>query len=147
MFRYKGAGLSNVWLKNGYTEKETPYGKATAIHDREGLHKAIGLYIVHNRPDLRDEEIRFFRKELDITQKQMADWLDVSESTVRNWESSRQVMPKTASLVLRGIYLSYIHEDSDMKRIIDRMAELNREEHLELLELEDTNEGWKKAAA
>lgn len=51
-YHYVTSGLSNVWLKNGFSVKETEYGRSVSIHDIEGLHKAIGLYIVKNLPVL-----------------------------------------------------------------------------------------------
>ena len=39
MIHYTSCGLQNIWLKNGYEVIETAYGKATSIHDVEGLHK------------------------------------------------------------------------------------------------------------
>ena len=41
MIRYRGACLPNIWLENGYIEKETPYGEAVAVEDVQGLYSAI----------------------------------------------------------------------------------------------------------
>jgi len=52
MYHYKACGLDNVYLKNGYEEKNTPSGKSIAIHDIDGLHKAIGKGIANKEAAL-----------------------------------------------------------------------------------------------
>lgn len=148
MFHYVSSGLSNVWLRNGFTEKETAYGKAVSIHDLEGLHKAIGLYIVTNLPSLAGEEVQFIRKELDITQQQMAYILGVSETTVRNWENNRtkRKMPKSAEIVLRALYSDYVSNNGNVRDIVDGIGQMNRESFANSIEFEETDAGWRTAA-
>jgi len=43
MLHYTDGGLKNVWLQNGFEIRKTPYGKGVAIHDIDGLTKAICL--------------------------------------------------------------------------------------------------------
>ncbi|TRN63619.1 transcriptional regulator, partial [Pseudomonas syringae] len=38
MYKYKGSGLDGIFLKNGYTILETPYGEGVKIEDIDGLH-------------------------------------------------------------------------------------------------------------
>lgn len=48
LFHYTSCGLRNIHLRNGFQEKEAPYGRAIAVQDVEGLHRAIGLHMVCN---------------------------------------------------------------------------------------------------
>ncbi|MBU0656550.1 MAG: hypothetical protein KJ914_15615 [Gammaproteobacteria bacterium] len=48
LLHYQSCGLANVWLCNGFENKQTPYGEAVSIADVEGLHKAIGLFILNH---------------------------------------------------------------------------------------------------
>jgi len=150
LFHYKSCGLPNVCLRNGYTVKETKYGEAVSIHNLEGLHRAIGLGLVNNNRTLSSDEVRFLRKEMDLPQAQLATLLDVSESTVRNWESSdesRADIPGPADRVLRKIYLEYINENSSLREILERLAQLNRDRHeLKCLEFTETDGEWLTAA-
>lgn len=50
LYRYIEGGLPSVWLKNGYVERTTPYGKGVAIRDVAGLHKAIRNAIKTGKP-------------------------------------------------------------------------------------------------
>ena len=43
MYRWDDMGLKNVWLANGYTLNETPYGRGVAFEDLEGLTRAVCL--------------------------------------------------------------------------------------------------------
>jgi hypothetical protein len=36
MYHYTESGLDNVWLANGYTVIETPYGKGVSVRDADG---------------------------------------------------------------------------------------------------------------
>ena len=147
MLHYTGCGLRNVWLRNGFTVRETPYGKAVAIHDVEGLHRAIGLYLVDNKPRLSGAEIRFLRKELDLSQKNLAYLLGVSEVTLRGWERNRTRITRPAERLLRTLYREHAAGDGKLRKLIERIAELNRDIHWKRLELQETPRGWRAKAA
>jgi len=150
LFHYKSCGLPNVCLRNGFTVKETKYGEAVSIHNLKGLHRAIGLGLVNNNRTLTSDEVCFLRKEMDLPQVQLAILLDVSESTVRNWESndeSRANIPGPADRVLRKMYLEYVNENSSLREILERLAQLNRDQHeLECLEFTEADGEWLAAA-
>jgi len=150
LFRYESCGLPNVCLRNGYTVKETKYGEAVSIHNLEGLHRAIGLDIVNNRPTLSSDEVRFLRKEMDLPQVQLAVLLGVSESTVRNWENNgenRADIPGPADRVLRKMYLDFIKEESSLRDILERLAQLNRDNYEQgCLEFAESDGEWLAAA-
>lgn len=141
MFHYSSCGLKNIWLKNGYEVKETPYGRAVSIHNLKGLHDAIGKVLVCNRPRLNGDEVRFLRKELNLPQTRLADLLGVSENSIRGWERKRTPIPKAPDRLLRVLY-----NDGHVREIIERLAELDQREALTRLELEETNSGWRAAA-
>jgi DNA-binding transcriptional regulator YiaG len=146
MHHYTGCGLPGVWLRNGFTVKETAYGPAVAIGDVEGLHRAIGLYLTRDRPRLTSAEARFLRKELDLPQAQLASILGVGETTVRGWESGRARVPAPAERLLRVLYLESVAEGSAVSDLLKRLAQLNRDRHAGKIEFEETPSGWAAAA-
>lgn len=147
MFHYESCGLANVWLKNGYQARETPYGRSVAIHDVEGLHRTIGLDLVNRKPALSGDEVRFLRKELDMSQAQLARFLGVGVSSVRGWENGRQAITLPAERMLRLIYREHVAGDGTVRGLVERLSEINREAYLvERLELEETQDGWRPAA-
>ncbi len=145
MFHYISCGLKNIWLKNGYTTINTAYGDSTSIHNIEGLHKAIGLFLVNNKPKLTGSELRFLRKELDLSQTNLASLLGVSESSVRAWENNRS-KSSPAEKMLRLLYQEKVHGHKDINILLERISQLNRDAHQSKIWLEETTSGWRQAA-
>jgi DNA-binding transcriptional regulator YiaG len=95
-YHYTQCGLNNVYLQNGYDLLETPYGSGVAIHDVDGLHKAIAMALVDKHAPLTGGEFRFIRIELNLSQKALGeylgktdhdDWLSFQE-TSGSWEKA-----------------------------------------------------------
>ena len=143
MYHYTESGLRNIWLKNGYVVKETPYGKAVSIQDVEGLHRLIGT-IISQRPKLTGAELRFIRKELGLSQKALGAFVGTSEQNVSLWERRGRV-PQAADRVIKLAYLETISKSGNVKikEIIDRLNELDVTT-FNRLELEKARE-WKEA--
>src|SRR5262245_9334864 len=74
MYHYKESGLRNISLLNGYVVKRTPYGEALSIRDPEGLHRYIGS-VIARQPTLSGPELRFLRKEMDMSQRELAEFV------------------------------------------------------------------------
>jgi len=146
MLHYTSCGLKNIFLKNGYTVIESDYGSATYIHDIEGLHATIGLHIINNKLKLSGAEVRFFRKELDLSQVHLSHLLGVSEVSIRGWENHRTKITKPADKILRILFAEHANDNKKIKEFFESLSQLNREENSNNLELEDTELGWKQAA-
>ncbi len=146
LFHYQSCGLDNVWLRNGFQIKQTAYGEAVAIADVTGLHNTIGLFITDNEPLLNGAEIRFLRKELDLSQDMLSEVLGVSESTIRNWENQRQPITSAADRVLRLVYREHIQGNTYVRVLVERLGKLDHARHIQRMEMESTGDGWKAAA-
>jgi putative transcriptional regulator len=145
MYHYTECGLRNIWLTNGYTVKQTPYGEAVSIQDVEGLHRFIGS-IIAQRPKLTGPELRFLRKEMGMSQKALADFVGTTEQSVSLWER-RGHMPKAADRLIKLAYLETIDKKGGnvkIKETIDRLNELDNTA-FEQLKLTKAKE-WKEAA-
>lgn len=145
MFHYESCGLRNIWLKNGFDVLDTPYGKGVSIHNIDGLHKTIGMYLINNKPHLSPSEVRFLRKELNLSQVNLAVLLGVGESTVRSWESKSRITP-TADRLLREIYKQKFNPYNGLNDLLQRLSQIDRDNHEKKILLEETNSGWKEAA-
>lgn len=146
LFHYTSCGLRNVYLRNGYTVKRTAYGRAVAIQDVEGLHRVIGMQLAKNKPRLSGADIRFLRKELDMSQSLLARSLGVGETSVRNWESGRGKIGKPAERLLRLLYQDFAEGKPPVRELVERISQLNRDLHARKLEFEETRGGWRAAA-
>ena len=90
MRHYTESGLDNVYLLGGVEARETPYGPAMSIHDAEGLHRAIELWIVETPKPINGAELRFLGLELELTQAALAGILGAKEQALRLWEKGRK---------------------------------------------------------
>jgi len=107
MYHYTDGGLRNVWLVNGYEERQTPYGAAVAFHNVEGLSRAICLALVRQPRPLSRVEFRYVRTSgLMLSQAALGASLGVDEQTVARWEKGSRI-PKMADKMIRLIYLEH----------------------------------------
>jgi len=140
MYHYTSCGLPNVWLKNGYEARRTPYGKAVAIHNLDGLHRTIARTIIAHRPRLSGAEFRFLRKELELSQASLARLFGNDAQSVALWEKRGKV-PIWADRLLRGLYRATVEGDVPLRRMIDELNAL-AERTTTHLTFEDTRKGW-----
>jgi len=145
MYKYDGCCLRGIYLKNGYEVHKTQYGEGVSVHDVDGLHKAIGTHLVRNKSYLSGAEVRFLRKELGLSQVQLAKLLGVTENSVRGWENHRSKITKPAERLLRVLYLEFVCPCSKIKELVERINDLNRDQH-HSMEFEESKSGWGMAA-
>jgi len=130
-YHYVASGLDNIFLLNGVMEQPTAYGPMVTIENVNGLHHAIGLYIVE-KPDLMTgTEFRFLRKQMDLTQVQLGRYLRVSDQTVANYEKGNTCLGP-ADPLLRGLYLVHVLPEQTsievLKQVTDKLSSRERAE-------------------
>lgn len=145
MYHYSSCGLSNVWLVNGYTERETPYGLSVSIPNLDDLHRIIGLGIISKAGKLSAEEVRFLRKEMGLSQKALAMTLHVQEITVRKWEKNG-CRNGPAQLLIRTLYREYVGGDGKVRDLVNQLNALDREIQQTELHFKTDSNGWRRAA-
>lgn len=142
-YHYKESGLDNIWLENGYIIHQTAYGEGVSIENTEGLHKAISNWLIDTPKPLNGAELRFLRLELDSTQKQLASILGVEEQALRRWEKARKKsLNGPADRLLRALIKEYLNGDGSVRRMIDRLNELDTIESVSV-NFKETKKGWK----
>jgi DNA-binding transcriptional regulator YiaG len=143
LYHYKESGLDNIYLENGYRKHKTPYGEGISIHNAEGLHRAIGKWLISLPKPLNGAELRFLRLEMDQTQKGLAGIIGTTEQTFRLWEKHRnKPVPGPADRILRALYSEYIGGDGNVRRMLERLAQLDQLEKIEA-HFHETNKRWK----
>lgn len=141
-YHYTDSGLDNVWLENGYTIHQTPYGEGISIQDTEGLHKAIGAWVIDQPKPINGAELRFLRMEMELTQRDLAGILGADEQAVRRWEKARtKSVNGPADRLLRALYSEYVTGDGSLRDMVDRLAALNVVDKAEVRFCE-TDRGW-----
>lgn len=147
MYHYAECGLRNVWLANGYRTLETEYGSATSIEDVDGLHRAIGARLARHKPKLTGSEFRFLRKELGLSQAKFGQSFDLEAQSVALWERKGRV-PTWADRIIRQLYLESVAENTKIKELIERLNDLDRQEHENERQIfQETDKGWAAQAA
>ena len=147
MYHYRGAGLDNVYLKNGYREVE--YGEETvvSVEDAEGLHRAIAATLIHKPTELSGKEFRFLRIEMDMAQHTLADILSVGEQSLRQWENGKTKHVTGSAERLMRVYAGerLLNRDGKIANLLEQLAELDHKA-MERMCFEETQGGWEEAA-
>ena len=73
-------------MLNGFNTIETSQGKATSIHDIDGLHKAIGMFLIFHQKDLSGDEISCILKEIFKLEEKLNEI--VFKDTKKGWQAA-----------------------------------------------------------
>jgi putative transcriptional regulator len=147
-YHYKGCGLDNVYLHGGVTYIDTPRGKAVHIENIEGLHRAIGYWLVHEKKNLTGREFRFLRNEINLTQQNLAALLNTDVQNVGRWEREEaEKVPGPAQVVIRLLYDEQVNGNKAITEPLRHLAELDEQFGEEdEVKFEAGPEGWSIAA-
>ena len=83
----KGIGLSNVYLRNGFTMEDSDGDETISYENLAGLYLEIGRAIASTPFTLRAEEFRFMRKQLRMSQADIAALFDKTDQAVAKWKA------------------------------------------------------------
>lgn len=121
---YTASGLDYVYLLNGFTVEEDPdYGRIVTIKVEDDLLLAIGLYVICQERRLTGAEFRFLRKQMKITQKQLAKRLGVEDQTVANYEKGKVKIPFPSEQLLRMVFLLWVTPPDERASTLKELAE------------------------
>jgi DNA-binding transcriptional regulator YiaG len=147
-YHYKGCGLDNIYLRGGVAYVDTPRGKAVHIEDLEGLHRAIGHWLVHEKKNLTGKEFRFLRHEIGLTQQSLAELLNTDIQNVGRWEREEaEKVPGPAQALVRLLYDEQINGNKAISEPLHRLADLKERRGKGAgIKFESGPEGWSVAA-
>lgn len=146
MHHYKGTGLDNVYLANGFDEFTFGDETAVSIMNVEGLHRAIVTHLISHSMKLGGKEIRFLRNEINLPQRALAELLGVDVQTVANWEKSVHEINGAAERLYRlFVGERLLNRRGKVGKLLEQYTTLTNhyEERMCFME---TEEGWKEAA-
>jgi DNA-binding transcriptional regulator YiaG len=145
LYHYTECGLDNVYLENGFKHHATPYGMGVSIENVDDLHKAIALDLISGKRLLSGAEVRFLRKELDLSQEALALFLGYGGQTVARWEKSETEISGAADRLLRLLYLERIQGNAEVEKMLERLKDLDALWHKERY-FREVRHRWKPAA-
>ncbi len=131
-YHYTELGLRNVWLENGCTVRQTPYGETIAIEAIDELHQVIGRALTH-KAHLTGVELRFLRKQNGLSQAALAHLVGCSEQTVSLWER-RGKIPKASDRLIRAVYIEQIDGNVKIQNLLTKLQVIDpsRQERIDL---------------
>ena len=143
MYHYETCGLDNVWLCNGYEIREYGNQKSVAIHDIDGLHRAIVKQLIEKPAPLSGAEFRFLRVEMDLSQSMLSTLLGVTDQAIAKWEKGQTKKPPAAADRLMRALASerVLNASGSVSEIVELLAKIDRQ-IIERLEFEETSQGW-----
>jgi len=143
---YRECGLRNIYLKNGFKIRKTPYGETVSIDNLLELHQAIACDLIHYKPKLTGTEFRFLRKEINMSQKRLAELMGTKEQTLSLWERKGAV-PQWADRFVRKIYLEVHGGNETIIELVDRLNNLDRKEASKKMTFQKNKSKWKSNKA
>lgn len=142
---YPDCGLDDVYLLNGYEVTKTSHGTGLAVNDTDGLRAAIARSLATRKKILSGKEVRFLRKEMDLTQSELGRLVGLDAQSVARWEKEQVCAKKRpAELLLRVIYLAKADDKIDVEALLRELDELDAPLH-EKQVFKDTDAGWRIA--
>jgi len=146
LFPYEGCGLDWVFLANGYTIHETPYGQGIAIQDADSLHKVVLREIITSPHPIRGQELRFIRSMLDLSQEGMGKIIGVQRLQVTRMEANRKKpITPSADRAVRMFFALQQHDRALADRILELLNEFDDQEHKRTT-FTPSDHGWMRAA-
>ena len=108
LFHYRLSGLDGIYLADGFEVVTSHRGQGITFHDIDGLHRAIGRHLVASRKRLSGKELRFLRRDMNLTQVDLGRMMDVSGQQVARWEKGQSNLPGAADTMMRLVYAEFI---------------------------------------
>lgn len=144
--RYTECGLDDVYLVSGYMIENTPDGEALSVKNLDELLQAIGCYLAGQKKTLSGKELRFLRKQMDLTQSELGKLVGLTSQQVARWEKGESDISGPAEMLLRGLYIQHAGGQLDLQRLVTSLDEIDAPMS-DKTYFEKTSRGWKHRKA
>ncbi|MGH6816533.1 MAG: helix-turn-helix domain-containing protein [Hyphomicrobiaceae bacterium] len=146
-YHFKAVGLPDVYLLNGVTFEDDPdHGPLMTIVKMRGLLRAVGLHIVEKPMSMTGSEFRFLRKQMKLTQNELAKRMRVTDQTIANYEKESTKALGPADPHMRFLYALYILPPESqaglLKGLAEQIADLSEKTRIPALPRRKLVEGW-----
>jgi len=95
---------------------------------------------------LTNEQFKFLRVELNLSQKSLAVSFGVDEQTIARYERNKTKIPRTTDASLRSIYMESLDQNKPVGYFLELLADVEAEAAAEEIRLEEVDARWKIAA-
>jgi len=126
MYKYMDGGLTNVFLVNGFENKQTPFGESVSFHDINGLTEAICMALTGKIGVLTGVEFRYIRSAgMLLSQDALGKQIGTDGQSVARWEKKESV-PRWADKLIRLYYLAHAQGNEPIRRAVERVNTVER---------------------
>ena len=139
-------GLDNVWLENGFTYNETPYGQTVQIDEPEELDHAIALLLLEKPYALNNKELRFLRQFIGLSQLDLGSLIGVDAQTVARWEKNEEITDSAATRLARFVFVSHLNGNESVCVAISHLKLMDRVINDKII-FTDNNGEWQARSA
>jgi DNA-binding transcriptional regulator YiaG len=147
MYHWDDMGLKNVWLANGYTLHDTPYGRGVSFEDIEGLTRAVCLALARKPGKLTGVELRYLRQSgLGMSQPSLGRLMGIDAQSIARWEKSGKV-PKWANRMIRLVYEAHADGNTAIRRVVGRINDVDRLVNQRIVLEQTQKRGWQPIVA
>jgi DNA-binding transcriptional regulator YiaG len=130
-------------LVSGYEEEEFEGDCYVSVRDADALHRQIAHSLIRQKTDLRGEQVRFLRKEMDLTQSELATLMNVSPQTVARWEKDQTDVPGPVNVLLRLIALNHFDGKVNVIEVAQDLQKMDAEIDDRMTLRFDKKKGWR----
>lgn len=123
--RYTGCGLDDIWLASGYDTDIVDGEPVITVRNLDGLHEAIGRALVRRKKLLSGKEIRFLRKQMDLTQSELARLVGCDAQQVARYEKGQNKMSGPTDRLLRMLYREHLRDEISIRDILEALDDLD----------------------
>lgn len=148
-YHYTECGLENVYLISGYDMEEEPeMGTIVYVRHADELHRAIGQWLVRNKKVLSGKELRFLRKEMDLTQAELGKLLGMTDQAVARWEKEQHDISGPADYLIRVLFMDHLDlpNGTHVRRLITELESRDASITDEMQFFEQAGDGWRPTA-
>lgn len=142
---YTQCGLDNIYLVSGYVQRQVGDETYVAVKDVDDLHDSIALCLMRKKA-LTGKEIRFLRKNLELTQRELSEFLQVSDQTIARYEKDKTPMDGPVDGLFRLLVLGKLAGAIDVREELEKLREED-DVSCERLTLQRHHDEWRVAAA
>lgn len=110
-YNYSESGIPNLYLANVEVRKCRHCGeKAVVLPQIDELHGVIANLLLCKKTPLTGREVRFLRKEMELTGTALSKMLGVTNVTVSRWENEEEPVSTTSDRLIRIVYYQLMQE-------------------------------------
>lgn len=144
---YTACGLDDVYLLSGYNLEKTPYGDGVTVKNLDELHRAIGRFLASQKKALSGKELRFLRKQMNLSQSELGKLLGLTAQQVARWEKEESEISGSAEMLMRALFIEHDGGDLNLQALAEKLDEMDDTAANKKSFFAPTDQGWEARLA